>query len=69
MRVAPEDKVGRVSSAVRLIALIGLVPGTLIGGSIAQVYGARDAMLVSAVGWTIAALYAAAIPALRREAR
>jgi len=69
MRVAPEDKVGRVSAAVRLIALIGLVPGTLIGGSIAQVYGARDAMIVSAIGWTIAALYAAAIKALRREAR
>jgi MFS family permease len=69
MRVAPEDKVGSVSAAVRLIALIGLVPGTLIGGSIAQVYGARDAMIVSAIGWTIAALYAAAIKALRREAR
>jgi MFS family permease len=69
MRVAPEDKVGRVSAAVRLIALIGLVPGTLIGGSIAQVYGARDTMIVSAIGWTIAALYAAAIKALRREAR
>ncbi|HYK53477.1 MAG TPA: MFS transporter [Candidatus Eremiobacteraceae bacterium] len=69
IRVAPPDKVGRVSAAVRLIALIGLVPGTLIGGSIAQVEGARDAMIVSAIGWTIAALYAAAIKALRREAR
>lgn len=69
IRVAPEDKVGRVSAAVRLIALIGLVPGTLIGGSIAQAYGAREAMIVSAIGWTTAALYAAAIKALRREAR
>lgn len=69
IRVAPEDKVGRVSASVRLIALIGLVPGTLLGGWIAQVYGARDAMIVSAIGWTIAALYAAAIKALRREAR
>ncbi|HET9341535.1 MAG TPA: MFS transporter [Candidatus Eremiobacteraceae bacterium] len=69
MRVAPEDKVGRVSASVRLIALIGLVPGTLIGGWIAQVYGARDAMIASAIGWTIAALYAAAIKALRHEAR
>lgn len=69
MRVAPEDKVGRVSAAVRLIALIGLMPGTLIGGWIAQAYGARDTMIISAIGWTIAALYAAAIKALRREAR
>jgi MFS family permease len=69
MRAAPEDKVGRVSAAVRLIALIGLVPGTLIGGWIAQVYGARDAMWVSSIGWMLTAFYAAAIPALRREAR
>ncbi len=69
MRVAPEDKVGRVSAAVRLIALIGLVPGTLIGGWIAQAYGAREVMLISSIGWTIAALYAGAIKALRREAR
>ena len=69
MRVAPEDKIGRVSAAVRLIALIGLVPGTLIGGWIAQSYTARDAMWVSGIGWLVTALYAAAIPALRREDR
>ena len=69
MRVAPEQKVGRVSAAVRLIALIGLVPGTLAGGWIAQTYGARDAMWVSGIGWALIALCAAAIPALRREAR
>ena len=69
MRVAPEHKIGRVSAAVRLIALIGLVPGTLIGGWIAQAHGARAAMWVSGIGWMITALYAAAIPALRRENR
>lgn len=69
MRVAPEDKVGRVSAAVRLIALIGIVPGTLIGGWIAQTFGARDAMWVSTIGYIVIAAYAAAIPALRREAR
>jgi MFS family permease len=69
MRVAPEDKVGRVSAAVRLIALIGIVPGTLIGGWIAQAFGARDAMWVSTIGYILIAGYAAAIPALRREAR
>jgi predicted MFS family arabinose efflux permease len=69
MRVAPEDKVGRVSAGVRLIALIGLVPGTLIGGWIAEYYGARDAMWLSGIGYTLIALYAAAIPALRRESR
>ena len=69
MRVAPHDKVGRVSAAVRLIALIGLVPGTLIGGWIAQAYGARDAMWVSGIGWMLTALYAWAIPALRHDDR
>jgi MFS family permease len=69
MRVAPEDKIGRVSAAIRLIALIGLVPGTLIGGWIAQTHGARDAMWVSLVGWLVTALYAAAIPTLRRDDR
>lgn len=69
IRVAPEDKVGRVTAAVRLIALIGIVPGTIIGGAIAEAYGARTAMWVSAIAWMVVALYAAAIPALRRENR
>jgi MFS family permease len=69
IRVAPEDKIGRVTAAVRLIALSGIVPGTLVGGYIAQSYGARAAMWVSCVAWLLTSLYAAAIPALRRESR
>jgi len=69
MRVAPEDKIGRVCAAVRLIALIGLVPGTLAGGWIADVWGARDAMWVSGFGYMLIALYAIAIRALRHESR
>src|SRR5579863_8873655 len=56
MRIAPDDKVGRVTAAVRLIALIGVVPGTLVGGWIAQSFGARSAIVVSTIGWIIAAL-------------
>ena len=69
IRVAPQEKIGRVSAAVRLIALIGVVPGTLLGGWIAQADGARAAMLVSGIGWLVIALFAAAVPALRRENR
>jgi MFS family permease len=69
VRVAPEEKVGRVTAAVRLIALIGVVPGTIAGGWIAQVDGARTAMWVSAIGWLVAAFYALSIKALRRENR
>jgi MFS family permease len=69
LRVAPEDKVGRVSSAVRLIVLIGLVPGTLIGGWIAQAFTARDAMWVSTIGFALTAFFAMAIKDLRNETR
>jgi MFS family permease len=69
MRVAPEDKVGRVSAAVRLIALAGLVPGTLIGGWIADVFGARSALWVSALGFMLIAFSGVSLPALRRERR
>jgi MFS family permease len=69
VRVAPDDKVGRVTAAVRLIALMGVVPGVLVGGWIAQAHGARVAMAVSGIGWLLAAFYAVSLPVLRRESR
>jgi MFS family permease len=49
--------------------LIGSVPGTLIGGALADRYGARAPINLSGLGYLATALLAAAIPAIRRERR
>ena len=69
MRIVPEDRIGRVFAAVRLIALIGIAPGTLIGGFLADHYGARLPLIVSTFGYLVIALAAAAVPVLRRDKR
>ncbi len=69
MRVTPEDMVGRVFGAVRLVVLTGTVPGALIGGVLADRYGARTPILFSAFGYLAMALAVAAFPAIRRERR
>jgi hypothetical protein len=33
--VIPEDMIGRVFGVIRLIVLLGMVPGSLFGGAIA----------------------------------
>src|SRR5579872_244484 len=69
MRVVPLEMIGRVFGAVRLIALIGVVPGTLFGGYLADDYGVRSAIAVSAIGYLVIALGAIAISAVRNERR
>ncbi len=69
MRVTPHEKIGRVFAAVRLIALIGIVPGTLIGGSLADLHGPRLPIAISTFGFLIIALGAGLVGALRRERR
>ncbi|GAC1490843.1 MAG: hypothetical protein NVS1B2_01280 [Vulcanimicrobiaceae bacterium] len=69
MRVTPEPLVGRVFGAVRLVVLVGTVPGTLVGGYLAERYGARVPMVISGFGFVATALAMAAIPAVRRERR
>jgi MFS family permease len=69
MRIVPDDRIGRVFAAVRLIALIGIVPGTLIGGWLADLYGPRVPLVVSTFGFLVIALGAATVPALRRDRR
>lgn len=69
IRVTPPEKIGRVFAAVRLIALIGVVPGTLIGGSLADLHGPRLPIIISTFGFLIIALGASAVPALRRDRR
>jgi predicted MFS family arabinose efflux permease len=69
MRVTPAELVGRVFGAVRLVALGGTVPGALLGGLIADRYGARSAIVVAGAGYLVMALAIAAAPAIRRERR
>ncbi|HZV79788.1 MAG TPA: MFS transporter [Candidatus Binatus sp.] len=69
IRITPHEKIGRVFAAVRLIALIGVVPGTLIGGSLADLHGPRLPVIVSTFGFLIIALGASIFAALRDESR
>ena len=47
MRVIPEDMVGRVFGVIRLLVLVGMVPGSILGGVIADRWGARAVMAIS----------------------
>jgi MFS family permease len=69
MRVTPEHLVGRVFGSVRLVVLIGTVPGALVGGALADRYGARVPIVVSGIGYLAMALAIAAFPSIRRERR
>ncbi|MBC5806788.1 MAG: MFS transporter [Candidatus Eremiobacter antarcticus] len=69
MRVIPQEKIGRVFGAVRMIALGGVVPGTILGGFLADRLGVRFPIALSTWGFLIVALYAFAIAPLRRDAR
>ena len=69
MRVIPEHLVGRVFGAVRLVVLVGTVPGAIVGGALADRFGARMPMEVSCIGYLVMALTVAAVPAIRHEQR
>lgn len=69
MRVVPEEAIGRVMGAVRLMVLCGMPPGVLAAGWIADRYGAHPAMMISALGFVLIAFCAVATPAIRNEAR
>jgi len=69
VRVIPDETIGRVTGAARLVALAGTVPGAIVGGALADRYGARVPIIVSCVGYLVMALTVWASPALRRESR
>jgi MFS family permease len=69
MRIVPEDLVGRVFGVVRLIALIGILPGSLAGGWLADHIGTRETVGISAVGYLIVSVLMASTPAVRRDRR
>jgi len=69
MRIVPEEFVGRVFGAVRLVVLIGTVPGAIVGGALADRFGARVPILVSGFGYLAVAALAWAMPAIRNDKR
>lgn len=69
MRVIPQESIGRVFGAVRLIVLIGIVPGAILSGYIADRFGVRLPIVISTVGYLVLALAAFAVPAVWRDKR
>jgi MFS family permease len=69
MRVIPEDMVGRVFGVIRLTVLIGMVPGSLLGGLIADRWGTRSVMGVSGICFLLLALNLLGSRTVRREQR
>ncbi|HEX4012376.1 MAG TPA: MFS transporter [Candidatus Cybelea sp.] len=69
MRVAPEEMVGRVMGAVRLLVLGGMAPGILLFGWVADRHSPHAAMSIATIGYFVAAIAAALTPAIRDEAR
>jgi MFS family permease len=68
-RITPEGLVGRVFGAARLVVLVGTVPGAVLGGLLADRYGARLPMGVAGFGYLAMAFAISLFPSIRREAR
>ncbi len=51
LRVIPEEFVGRVFGVVRLVVLVGILPGSILGGWFADHIGVRATMMISALGY------------------
>ncbi len=69
MRVTPEALVGRMMGSVRVFVLMGMAPGVLALGWIADHRDPRWAMAVSAFAYLAFALTVWLIPAIRNETR
>jgi predicted MFS family arabinose efflux permease len=54
---------------VRLLVLIGVVPGTILGGYLADHYYVRLPIIVSTIGYLLLASVAFAVPAVWRDDR
>jgi MFS family permease len=69
MRVIPEEMIGRVFGVIRLLVLVGMVPGSILGGLAADRWGTRAVMAISGVAFLLLASNLAASRALRAERR
>ncbi len=69
MRVIPEEFVGRVFGVIRLVVLVGILPGSILGGWLADHAGVRQTMLVSALGFVVLTVVLAFSRTVREERR
>jgi len=69
MRVIPEEMVGRVFGVIRLLVIIGMFPGSLLGGVLADHLGTRPVMAISGFGFLAAALALASSRSVREDRR
>lgn len=69
MRIIPPELTGRVLGVVRLIAIVGGVPGALLGGVLAQYGGVHLPLVVSGFAYTLVACVTWFLPVLRADAR
>lgn len=68
MRIVPEDAVGRVFGMVRSIVLLGILPGSLLGGYLSDHIGVRATIGISAFGFFIVSVLLA-FSTVREERR
>jgi MFS family permease len=69
MRVIPEDMVGRVFGVIRLLIVMGMFPGSLLGGILAEQLGTRPVMAISGFLFLGCALALGASKTVRSERR
>jgi MFS family permease len=69
LRVIPEDLVGRVFGVIRFWVMVGVFPGAVLGGWLADVIGVRPTMLISAYGYVLLTIALAFSGNVRRERR
>jgi MFS family permease len=69
MRIAPEEWVGRVTGVARMLAVGTTVPGAILGGQLADAFGTRLPIAISAGGYLLVAMIYPFIGVLRRERR
>jgi MFS family permease len=69
MRIIPEETVGRVFGAARLLVLCGTLPGALLGGVLADAYGARTAIAVCGIGISLVIVWLVSSRTVREESR
>jgi len=66
MRVIPEEMIGRVFGVIRLLVLVGMFPGSLLGGVLTDAFGWRVALgTIGALGLVSAAIFWLSLPASR----
>ncbi len=69
MRVIPEAMIGRALGVIRLLVLVGMVPGSILGGVIADRRGTSAVMAISGGPFLLLAVDLAASRAVLSERR